>query len=66
MNDAIVLELNESVVNQTIALRRQVKIKLPDAIIASTALANGFTLISRNTSDFKNIGGLVVIDPQSV
>jgi len=66
MNDAAVLELTDDVVNQTIALRQQVKIKLPDAIIASTALVNGFELISRNTSDFKNVGGLTVIDPHSI
>ena len=37
MNDAIVLELTDAIVNQTIALRKQIKIKLPDAIIAATS-----------------------------
>jgi len=66
INDADVLELTESVVNQTIELRKQNKTKLPDAILAATALANGLVLISRNLSDFKNITGLEVIDPHSV
>ena len=39
------------------------KIKTPDAIIASTAIVNGLTLITRNTKDFKNIEGLKIIDP---
>ena len=66
MNDSDILELAEPVVNQTIDLRKQYKIKLPDAIIAATSLVHGFELISRNTSDFKNIPGLTVIDPHSL
>lgn len=66
INDADVLQLTELVVNQTIELRKQYKTKLPDAILAATALANGLVLISRNLSDFKNITGLEVIDPHSV
>ena len=66
MNDAVILELTDAVVNQTIALRKQIKIKLPDAIIAATALVNGLELISRNTSDFKNVNGLTVIDPHTI
>ena len=66
MNDAIVLELTDAIVNQTIVLRKQIKIKLPDAIIAATSLVTGFTLISRNTNDFKSIHGLTVVDPYSV
>ena len=38
-------------------------IKLPDAIIAATALVYDLTLISRNVSDFKNIEGLKVLNP---
>ncbi|MBK7939786.1 MAG: type II toxin-antitoxin system VapC family toxin [Lewinellaceae bacterium] len=66
MNDSDILELAEPVVNQTIDLRKQYKIKLPDAIIAATALVHGFELVSRNTSDLKNISGLTVIDPHSL
>jgi len=60
---ATVFELDKNVAGKTIELRRQHKIKLPDAIIAATALTNGLDLISRNISDFKNIAGLNVIDP---
>ncbi len=66
MDDAHLLELTEPVVNQTIELRKQHKIKLPDAILAATALVNDLVLISRNSSDFKNISGLTVIDPHNV
>lgn len=60
---ANVLELNRATVNQTILLRKSHKIKLPDAIIAATALVHGLTLITRNTSDFSKIAGLKIIDP---
>ncbi|MDZ4683212.1 MAG: type II toxin-antitoxin system VapC family toxin [Saprospiraceae bacterium] len=63
MDDSDILELSESVAIQTIELRKQYKIRLPDAIIAATALVHGFELISRNTGDFKNIMGLTVVDP---
>ena len=60
---ATLLNLTDDVVNKTIELRKANKIKLPDAIIAATALINNLTLISRNTADFKNIIGLVVVNP---
>lgn len=62
-NTANIFELTGNIVNKTIQVRQKQKIKLPDAIIAATALINGLTLISRNTKDFKNIKELEVIDP---
>ena len=58
ISDAIVFDLTDEVVNVCIALRKVYRAKLPDAIIAATALVNDFTLITRNVSDFKNIQGL--------
>jgi len=43
-----------------------VKIKLPDAVIAATALVHGLELISRNESDFKKIPGLAVVNPFAI
>jgi predicted nucleic acid-binding protein len=60
---SIIYELNETVVNATIAIRKAHKIKLPDAIIAATALVYNLSLITRNTSDFKNITGIKVVNP---
>ncbi|MCF8232854.1 MAG: hypothetical protein K9J27_11755 [Bacteroidales bacterium] len=39
------------------------KIKLPDAIIAATSLVYDLTLITRNSTDFKNIDELRLINP---
>jgi len=48
--------LTEEVVEQTIWLRQQHKTKTPDAIIAATALVNGLTVVTHNTSDFERLG----------
>jgi predicted nucleic acid-binding protein len=37
--------------------------KVADAIIAATALVFDFTLITRNTEDFKGIAGLKISNP---
>jgi predicted nucleic acid-binding protein len=39
------------------------KTKLPDAIIAATALVNDLTIITRNIKDFDKIEGLEVLNP---
>ena len=44
-------ELNDEVVEETIELRKQHRIKLPDAIIAATCIVNKLTLITNNTRD---------------
>lgn len=59
-------QLTQEVEKQTIILRKHKKIKLPDAIIAATALVNRFTIISRNTKDFVNIIGLDCLNPYEV
>jgi predicted nucleic acid-binding protein len=63
VNTAVIHPLNDPVVHRTIALCKQGKIKLPDAIIAATALTENFTLVTRNTGDFKNIAGLELFNP---
>lgn len=63
VNNTIIFELTRDIVNQTIALKKIKKIKLPDAVIAATALVHNLTLISRNKSDFKNITGLNCLNP---
>ncbi len=59
---AVVYGLSDEVVNRTIDLRRRYRIKLPDAVIAATALTYGATIISRNGRDFRAIDNLTCID----
>ena len=61
---ALLFNLDDAVTNQTIALRKQYRIKLPDAIIAATAIVYDLTLITRNTNDFDKIPELKCIDPR--
>ncbi len=63
INESVVYPLDELIIVKTISIRKVHKIKLPDAIIAATAIVNGLTLISRNTKDFVNIPDLDVINP---
>lgn len=60
---ASVLEINKDIIQTCIDLRKTKVIKLPDAIIAATALENGLTLTTRDISDFKSIPGLKVLNP---
>ena len=60
---ADIIKLDETIVAQTIELRKQLHIKLPDAIIAATAMVYNLTLLTRNTSDFNRIPNLLLIDP---
>lgn len=63
---ADVIETNTRVISQTILIRKTHRIKLPDAIIAATAIVYDLILISHNIKDFNNIKKLHVIDPYAV
>jgi len=63
MDCSNICELGDKIVNETIKLCRQSKIKLPDAIIAATCLANRYILLTRNVKDFGHIADLTIINP---
>ncbi len=63
---ANLFEIDKSIRIAAIQLRKQYKIKLPDAIIAVTALAHGFALVTQNEKDFINIDGLKMVNPYKV
>ena len=63
IDDALVIELEQPIKYKTADIRKKHKIKLPDAIIAATALVYELILVSRNVSDFKDIDGLQLINP---
>lgn len=48
---------------EIISLRKSYKIKLPDAIIAATAITNDLVLITSNAADFKSIDKMKIINP---
>jgi len=59
---AVIYHIDDEIIDKTIELRKKYKIKLPDAIIAATAIVNNFTLISHNFRDFQKITELKFID----
>jgi len=50
----------------TIQLKRQYRIKLPDAVIAATALHWSASLVTRNIDDFKRVTELDLYNPFAV
>ena len=65
IQDCLVLFLTENVKNKTIALRRAYKIKLPDAILAATAIENKLQLITADKG-LKRVSelNLLLIEPE--
>ena len=59
------IEVISPVIELTIETRRKKKIKLPDAIIAASAIHNDLILVTRNIKDFKGIA-VKILDPFSV
>jgi predicted nucleic acid-binding protein len=66
INAANVCNLDEEIINRTIEIRKLSKTKLPDAIIAATALEKDLNLLTSNTKDFHKINGLKVQNPHAI
>ncbi|WAC09832.1 type II toxin-antitoxin system VapC family toxin [Dyadobacter pollutisoli] len=63
VEDALVIELERDIKIKTAEVRKEYRIKLPDAIIAATALVYNLTLITSNKKDFIGIANLSLLDP---
>lgn len=66
VNIANIYNVDHDVALHAIQLRARYKIKLPDLLIAATAIRYDLTLITRNISDFKKIDLLQILDPYSI
>jgi predicted nucleic acid-binding protein len=66
INDSIVLNITPKVIEYCVNLRKMKKIKIPDAIIAATALAHNCILITNNEKDFANVEGLSITNPHKI
>lgn len=61
LKNFIIVPFTEELVDLVANLRMTSKIKLPDAIIAATALHTATPLLTRNTKDFKKVKGLKIL-----
>ncbi len=50
-----ILFINNEIIATAIKIRKETKIKLPDAVIAATALTYDFVLLSDNENDFNKV-----------
>ncbi|MCU0400907.1 MAG: type II toxin-antitoxin system VapC family toxin [Algoriphagus sp.] len=57
------IELSGQIKDETIRIRKAFGIKVPDAIIAASALILNQPLLTHNLKDFKNVEGLKILDP---
>ncbi len=48
-----VLELSAEIAQEAIAIRQELRLKIPDAIVYATARTQGCMLVSRNTKELK-------------
>ena len=66
LNKVSIIELEQPIKLKTVDIRKQIRIKLPDAIIAATAIVHKLTLVTRNDKDFKDIHRLKIINPWDI
>jgi len=65
VNEANILYINRDIAGKCVVIRLSKKIKLPDAVIAATAIAHRMTLLTSD-QDFNSIPSLNVLDPYSL
>ena len=59
----VINSIDTRIVAEAIKIRKALKIKTPDAIIAATAIVYDLILITRNTRDFVGIPTLILLNP---
>lgn len=62
-----IFHINDEIIDRTIQIRKETKIRLPDAVIAATAITYDFILLSDNDEDFKKVEpiGLKYLNPKT-
>jgi len=60
---AEIIGIDEGIIAETIRIRKSYQLKLPDAVIAATAITHNLTLIADNDKDFTKVTALKYINP---
>jgi predicted nucleic acid-binding protein len=55
------LELSQAIAAEAVSCRRSLALKLPDAVILATARCHRLQLVTRNTRDFPEALGTVLV-----
>jgi len=63
VSNANIISLSDDLIDKIIEIEQQWNLKLGDAIIGATAIANSCTIVTRNQKDFEKIAGLKIINP---
>lgn len=58
-----ILSINSTTISETIRIRKSYRLKLPDALIAATAIINNLILIADNDKDFLKVDSLKYFNP---
>lgn len=63
IDHASIINLTPDIIKDTISIKQQMRVKTPDAIIASSSRIHHMTLITGNEKDFINIPGVAIYNP---
>jgi predicted nucleic acid-binding protein len=55
-----IIPLDSRIARLAALVRRHYRLKVPDSVIAATAMFTGSTLVTRNTRDFRRVANLIV------
>src|SRR6185312_9733479 len=64
VSQSIIIGVDNNIIKETIRIRKNFKLKLPDALIAATAIVNDLTLLADNDKDFLRIKKLKYFNPR--
>lgn len=63
LNEFQNIGIDKTIEEKTIEIKKTNKIKIPDAIIAATAIIYNCTLVTRNVTDFNELTELRLFNP---
>ncbi|SDE34656.1 hypothetical protein SAMN04487996_104409 [Dyadobacter soli] len=66
VNDSSIFALTTDIVGMCVKIRRERRMRTPDAIIAATAIVNDLILLTDNEVDFSGITQLEMINPNKL
>lgn len=61
-----VIKISQDIIDTTVDIRLLYKLKLPDAIIAATAITGNFSLLADNDKDFLRVPDLKYLNPAKI